>query len=875
MGNWGPPLRIARRTMRRSLGRTLLVAALIGLPVLAATWIGVVMKTADPQGEAFATRTIGAADARLDVTQYGKLAPRTGPPSLYNEPPAAEGYDKAVRTPATFDPLTLLPAGSTVARAFTDAGMTEIQNAGVKTSVTLMTGDGSNPLTNGTLQLDQGRFPTTSEEIAISPSLADKLGLRGPSGTIESTTGKKYAVVGLARVPAAQNMRAIFATPDTTLYEPDAGRTVQYLVDLPASVNPDRLGDALRDQGVDLLPRAIIVDPPADPFNGGGDAGSYAAMALVLGFGILEIVLLAGTAFAVGARRQTRELGLVLAAGGTPRDVRRIVAMQGLFAGLVGVLGGLVLAGVAVFAGRPLWERMTNTIFAGWQVPWVMIFVIAALGLGAGLAAAAIPAINAGRQAPMTALAGRFEVSAKAVRVRIASVILLAGGLVCVFAGSAMIASALQAAKERVTVHSPATVTPTGPIALVLLGITATIVALVWMLPGLVVKVAGLARGLPLSGRMAMRDAARHRHRTGPATAAIMMAVAGTAAVAFAASNSIAASAADYVATAHDGDASLRFIDGVEGQRGYSPQIVTDVARLLPVRNTYEIGYVRPHNVKANKYGYVPSLMADGPATKDGLTGFPLQAVDPAMVARFGEYGEKAAAALRAGLVVVPEVALKAGQKVALRHDDMGNAGAVGSVRAASFGATPPVQLLREYALIAPQAARALGTIEVVDVHYELTREPSAEELAAVSRLLGRDDMLQVEKGYQSPARLFLIGILGAATVVTLLGVAISVSLSAAEGRADLATLAAIGAPPRRRRSLAAAQAWVLGQLGCVLGVGVGALYGYTAHAAFGSPHFVIPWAEIAGIVIVVPLFAGLLAWLLTRSRLPMVSRID
>ena len=64
-----------------------------------------------------------------------------------------------------------------------------------------------------------------------------------------------------------------------------------------------------------------------------GDIGPYAAMALVIGFGILEIVLLAGTAFAVGARRQTRELGLVMAAGGTPRDVRRIVLLQGLFAG--------------------------------------------------------------------------------------------------------------------------------------------------------------------------------------------------------------------------------------------------------------------------------------------------------------------------------------------------------------------------------------------------------------------------------------------------------------------------------------------------------------------------------------------------------------
>jgi putative ABC transport system permease protein len=116
---------------------------------------------------------------------------------------------------------------------------------------------------------------------------------------------------------------------------------------------------------------------------------------------------------------------------------------------------------------------------------------------------------------------------------------------------------------------------------------------------------------------------------------------------------------------------------------------------------------------------------------------------------------------------------------------------------------------------------------------------------------------------------------LSAAAVVTLLGLAIAVSLSAAEGRADLATLAAVGAKPRQRRTLAAAQAWLIGQLGCLLGVFVGALYGYTARVAFGSPYFAIPWRELGGIVILVPLSAGLLAWLLTRSRLPMVSRID
>ncbi|NUR99938.1 MAG: hypothetical protein HOV67_32355 [Kribbellaceae bacterium] len=349
-----------------------------------------------------------------------------------------------------------------------------------------------------------------------------------------------------------------------------------------------------------------------------------------------------------------------------------------------------------------------------------------------------------------------------------------------------------------------------------------------------------------------------------------MMAVAGTAAVAFAAANSIAADAANYVAASKHGNAVLRFD---QGGLTYKPELVSTLDGILPVRQQYELGSVLLPNTKANQYGYVPVLAVATPENFEGSTGFSLQAVDPAFVAQFGAYGEQAAAALRDGKVVLPGVPLEAGQKVAMHNDDSDKY--LKNLDAVSVGRPPAVEFLRDTALISPDAARKLGTIQVSEVHFELNRDPTKDELAAAARILGSDQALLVEKGYQSPAKLFLIGILLAATVVTLLGVAISVSLSAAEGRADLATLAAIGAPPRRRRSLAAAQAWVLGQLGCLLGVGVGGLYGYTAHAAFGSPHFVVPWAEIGGIVLVVPLFAGLLAWLLTRSRLPMVSRIE
>jgi putative ABC transport system permease protein len=448
-------------------------------------------------------------------------------------------------------------------------------------------------------------------------------------------------------------------------------------------------------------------------------------------------------------------------------------------------------------------------------------------------------------------------------------------GVALVLAGSSMLAAALAEAKRTVPEDAgyQATVTPTGPIALVLLGITAVVAGLVWLLPSLVGKLSGFAGRLPLSGRLALRDAARHRHRTGPATAAIMMAVASTAAVAFAASNAIAADAKEYVATGRSGNATVQFDTGGSGSVPYSAATEQRIGALLPVKETFRFGTVTAPGV--NPIGeYLPTIFARAPETAIGESGFSLIVVDPAYVGKFSGL-DRAAAELRAGRILLPKADLTTKDTVELISDTPTSSKRIDRHPAVYAGGVPAIRMLRDTALISPEAAAKLGSVNTIQVEYELSRTPTDDELAAAHRLLGRDDLLTIEQGYQSPARLFLIGILTAATVVTLLGVAISVSLSAAEGRADLATLAAIGAQPRRRRSLAAAQAWVLGQLGCVLGVGVGALYGYTAHAAFGSPTFVVPWAEIGGIVIVVPLFAGLLAWLMTRSRLPMVSRID
>ncbi|GAA0573523.1 ABC transporter permease [Kribbella sandramycini] len=872
MGSWGPPLRIARRTTRKSIGRTLLVAALIGLPVFAATWLGVTARSVSPTGETLARTLIGQADARVDVTSYSKLDTSFGSPTLDYIPGAALDA-KEVRDPATFDPKPLLPAGTGIARPFADDGRVELKSPTTVITVGVQTGDGQSPLLAGTIQLDEGRFATAANEVAISPVLADHLGI-GIGGTLSTAKGTQYQVVGLARTLRDPAQRRIFAAPGTTLVPPGGRLEARYLLDLPAAVDPQSLITPLAETGLYLLPRANIVDPPPTEFGRSYErAGPYAAMGVAIGFGVLEIVLLAGTAFAVGARRQTRELGLVLVAGGTARDVRRVVLLQGLFAGVVGVTAGLGTAALALAIARPFWDRVLGMVFQSWQIPWAGMVTIVLVGLLSGLAAAVIPAVNAGRQTPMAALSGRFAKTAQQNRIRLAAVLLVLCGVALVAAGSAMLVSELADARRAAAGGASyvSGVTPTVPIALVLLGITLAISGVIWMLPGLVGVLAASARRLPLSGRLAVRDAARHRHRTAPAAAAIMMSVAATAAAAFAGANYTAAEAAGYIPSGLPGNATLQFDFGATGPVPYSADLERRIAGHLPVTHTYRFGQVTAPDSPPGRPAY---LTVQG--TVEGVTGgyAGLLVAEPAYVERLGGEAPQIAARLRAGEIVLPQADISTTGSVRVGGDPDDPKQGV-SHQASYVGALPPHESLSGQALISPDAAAKLGRVETYRVEYQLSELPTENQLAAVDQLLGHERSIRLEQGFQSTANTRLLWVLVAATVVTLIGVTISVSLSAAEGRADLATLAAVGASPHRRRNLAAAQAWVLGQLGCVLGVGVGALYGYTAHAAFGSPSFAVPWLELGAIVLAVPLFAALLAWVLTRSRLPMVARID
>ena len=114
---------------------------------------------------------------------------------------------------------------------------------------------------------------------------------------------------------------------------------------------------------------------------------------------------------------------------------------------------------------------------------------------------------------------------------------------------------------------------------------------------------------------------------------------------------------------------------------------------------------------------------------------------------------------------------------------------------------------------------------------------------------------------------------LGLAGLLTLVVAGIAVALAAAEGRADTATMAAIGAGPWRRRGLGAMHGLFLGVVGGLLGVLVGLPAAASLMQVDGLPGIAVPWLVIAAALLVVPLLGAAAGWVVTPTRLPLVRR--
>jgi putative ABC transport system permease protein len=650
---------------------------------------------------------------------------------------------------------------------------------------------------------------------------------------------------------------------------------------------------ALNDLGGTVVSRAVISDPPPDSELdpeiaswGGTDDEWLAVVALIVVMALLEVVLLAGPAFAVTARRQSRNLALVAAAGGTPRQGRRVILAHGL---VLGSLAAVLGAGLGIAVGRaavPVVQRYETSWFGPFDVPWLHLLGIVAFGLLSALLAAVVPAWIASRQDVVAVLGGRRGDRRASLRSPVLGVLLLAAG----------VAGAVYGAKRP----------SAGEVAITASAVVA-VLGMILLVPVVVVALARMGRRLPLVLRYAVRDAARHRTRTVPAVAAVAATVAGVVALGISVSSDELENRSTYTPQLPMGAGVVNFGWQSEVTASEADAVRAAATEVAPGIRATVVDGVRTDRPDGS-YTYLSFAAVGGPGNllmayggtlgsdvlvADRVPAADLLGVDPGAVSR----ADRALAA--GGVVALADSRLAdevAGlDRVRTSVEEMDADGNQAGTRRRTFAgavvATTGSMSVGPQAIVSTEAARRLGVVvKPVGVLLDgaAISRTQQRDLDEAATAIQQNASVYVERGYRTDSETVVVQlVLGALGAVLMLGGTLTATfLALSDARPDLATLAAVGASPRKRRGVAASYALFVGLVGAVLGAAVGFIpgiavtYPLTGNAwhpdGAGPSHYLdVPWLLVGTVVVALPLLTAAIVWATARSRLPMVARLD
>lgn len=939
-------LTMAWRDIRRHKGRSILIAALIALPIFAMSFAATAgMSMAATPAETVA-KELGQTQGRLSALRAQNALSIQGVQGDLTGSWGGSGEvdSKFVPTP----PAKAVPAGYTVIpwQNMTVTAPVDKAQVEVDTVVT----DALNPAFKGKYTLLDGRAPSADGEVLGTPGLLERFGLK--LGEKLTTSAGTFDIVGKLRAEGQKDSQSVIFLQSRQV---PAALMATVTEVTPYLVGPKPLtwADAktFNAKGVMVTSRDLILHPPTKAELGvdetyssdNGQQGAIAGAALtgvLLGvLALLEVGLLAGAAFAVGARKQQRDLALLAASGAESSMVRTTVTASGIWLGLAGGAVGAVLGTVAAVITVLVVQNKGLALFPGLHLMWLPALGLIVLGVAAGFVSAMIPARAVAKQATLAALkSGRTaDIPSKwPVRIGISLLIL---------AAMSMVAAGVIAASVRGTPRMSEFFSLMG--GLIIGGAVLLVVGLIFLTGKIISMLTHRTGWLPVPFRLAARDAARNRGRTVPAVASVLAAatlasalMVGMASITQKLNDEhrwqynqnqaslqleyykpVPASASAPASAEGPGAAAPTRMERVPVDAALLSKVV--IEQLGPGTNTLVLKGVQrgdgcdegmafdgkpstciDYALKepaANRCklaaDHMPEDFDDWRCTGSMSGGSSSYGIPPIVVGGQAELqallgrepSKEALEVLRDGGMVLTNRIYSAdnGTATIISYDP--NVQTSFSLyfrpdkKAITAQTLPavvdaPEKNIGFYGVIAPETAARLqlpvGESSMLVSTPKLLNQVETDKVnAALAPFNGGPGYFYQERGLDTPIQLILWLIVVGGSLITLSAAGITAGLALADGRSDHATLASIGADTRLRKALSGSQTLLTALLGTVLGLFAGAVPAVVVLSLQRGYPIVIPWIQMGALAVVVPLFGALMAWLLTRGKLPMTRR--
>jgi putative ABC transport system permease protein len=738
-----------------------------------------------------------------------------------------------------------------------------IQIPGTLSTFDLRAQDPHGPYGGPLLSLVSGQYPTTASQVAVTSGVAADFKLSiGSSWTVDGTTRK---VTGIVQNPESLLDEFALVIPGQVT-RPD---NVTVLFDAPGAS-----ASSLSTNGMSVTTAQTVAN--TNEIN----PETISIAAAVLGMLLIALVGIGG--FTVLAQRRLRAIGMLAAQGATQRHIRLVVRANGAATGVVGAVAGFVLGFLAWLAYRPQAENSAHHLMGTFEMPWTVIGISMALAVIATYFAASRPAKNIARVPIVAALAGRPPALKKTRHLAIPV------GL-CFLIGAFLLLGAAGATAGNGGGQN------NGMLELVV-GFIALAVAIVLLAPALLAVVAGAGKRSPIAIRLALRDLARYRARSGPALAAISLSTL-IAVIICVASAARFGNVLDYAGPNLTSSQLIVYGPGngpggnggpgqpTAAQIAAAPNVAKDIAA--------ELGTTSMIALENSSVGLTH---AAGGRSWSG----PIYVATPQLLSAFGikqsEINPDAdILTMRPGLSTMSLMQLTYGGQQGGGQVLNGPGGGNGPnsnnqwpCPPGSCIANPPIQeisqlpsgtsapntVVTEHAISTLHLQKSVGTAGwLIQVPNGLTaaQVTNAQRTAAAAGM-------SVETRNSIPS---LAQIIDAATlfgIVLALGIlGMSVGLVRSEAARDLRTLTATGASGTTRRTITAATAGALAFTGAVVGI----IGGYLAAIGFFRSNSLdglssltsIPVTNLLVILVGMPLIAIVLGWLLAGHEPADMSR--
>jgi putative ABC transport system permease protein len=722
---------------------------------------------------------------------------------------------------------------ASISRRFGTVDVIENQTFSVPGSVqtySLRAQNPHGPFGQPMLSLISGQFPAGSGQVAVTSGITSDFHLAvGGSWTVGGVSRK---VTGIVQNP--QNLLDEFAL--VAPGQVTAPTQVTVLFDAPG-VAPVDIGPTV------ATPQTVAASNVVNP-----ETISLAAAVL----GMLLIAMVGAGGFTVLAQRRLRSIGMLAAQGATQSNIRLVVRANGVTTGAVGAVAGFALGLVAWLAYRPHVQASAHHVIGMFQLPWTVVWVSMVLAVLASYAAAARPARAIARVPVVTALSGRPPAPRP---VRHLAVPFGLGFLALAF---------FLLGLGGAGVGTSASGNSTAQLDEVAGGFIALVVAVVLLAPACLAVLARLGRWTPVMVRLALRDLARYRARSGPALAAISLSVL-IASIVSVVSAARFGDALDYVGPNLTSSQLIVYPPGHGNPNGPPPtasQLATTRATAQRIAASLDDRYMITLETPSGslEYGGTGRGFSGNTyvATPQLLSAF---GITPAQVNPDADF-----LTMRPGLSTMQHMQLWDARKI-LSGSPCSPGSCLASppiqqISALPSGTSAPNTVITEHAMRELKfTATTAGWLVQAPGGLTATQVTNARQTAAATGI-------SIETVNNIPS---LTQITDAATIfgmVLALGIlAMSIGLVRSETASDLRTLTATGASGTARRTLTATTAGALALTGAVIGTAGAylAALGFFSTSQLDQPSELasVPVAGLLWILVGIPLIAMVVSWLL------------